>query len=663
MDRRTALVTALSLLTATLAAVPLTTARPTGTGPGAGEVGADLSLPYQHWIVAFDSLAEASVDDGEWRGHEVVSVNDALGFAVVEVDNPVTFHTRDRFADNVDYVEWDDPTAFTTTFTPDDPQYDDQYGFPQINAPGAWDTTLGDDAIKVGVVDTGIDQDHEDLEGTVAGQYDFANDDETANDACGHGTHVAGTVSANTDNGVGVAGTADGVQLLIAKSLTNSLVVTCTGSASDIADGVTWATDNGADVISMSIGSTSQSDTIQEAVEYAWGEGVVLIAAAGNDGDCSDCVSYPAAYPEVAAVTCTNSDEAQCSFSSQGPEAEFAAPGNDILSTYNDGDYTELSGTSMSAPHVSGVAALMLSVDDSLTNTEVRDTLNATAQDLGADGHDNVYGHGEVDAEAAVDAVSGGGGNDAPTADFTHDCTDLDCTFDASASSDPDGSITSYDWELGDGNTDTGEVVDHTYAEGGTYTVNLTVTDDDGATDTASQDVSVSEDGGTGPLFSEDFDDGTADGFTLDGLWHVSDACETPPSTPNYLGYNQDSTCDYDTGEANSGTATFSVDLSSVSEANLTFQHKWETESTSCGLLGCSEYDTMDVEISSDGGSSWDTLDSWSSLDDNQLEFTEATYTIDDYTGGTADIRYVFDTVDSTANDHPGWFIDDVTVE
>ncbi|PSG96978.1 peptidase S8/S53 subtilisin kexin sedolisin [Thermoplasmatales archaeon SW_10_69_26] len=644
-SQRAALLVALVLL------VPTASLAATGPDPAGPPVAAG-----DRWIVGFADLAAADVDDDEWRGHTVLDVNDAIGFAVVELEDPASFHLEDRHRDNVEYVEREDPTAYVTLFTPDDPRYDEQYGFPQIQTPTAWDTTLGSADVNVSVIDTGIDQDHEDLQNTVAEQRDFVGDDGTADDRCGHGTHVAGTVSANTDNGIGVAGTADGVNLFVAKALSDSLVVQCTGSSSDIADAITWSTDNGADVISMSLGSSSASSTIGQAVDYAWERGVLLVAAAGNDGQCSDCVGYPAARERVVAVTCTDSDRQQCSFSSQGPEAELAAPGDDILSTYNDGGYTQLDGTSMSTPHVSGAAGLALSVDPSLTNTELRDAMNTTARDLGDAGHDNEFGHGEVDAAALLDAV-GGDTNEPPQASFTADCTELNCTFDASNATDADGNLTSYDWDLGDGTTATGEVVDHSYEAEGTYTVTLTVTDDEGTQDDATTDVTVS--GSTsGAILEETFDDGAAQSFALSGLWHVTDACHAADSSPNHLAYTQDDTCTYDTGDQTNGTATFSVDTSDARSPQLAFEHRWETESTSCGLISCSGYDHMRVEQRT--GDDWTTIAEWTSLDDNQPNWTSASYDLP--ADASLELRFVFDSRDSQANDYEGWFVDDVTV-
>jgi serine protease len=439
-------------------------------------------------------LYNVGVQDGdafdrgdEFHGATVLSANDAIDFVNVRADDPADFEQRASQDDDVRYLEEDRRDALEPHYTPNDPQISDQWGWgasPGIDAYTAWDTTLGSTDVMVGVLDSGLEKSHEDIGNYLQG-YDFANDDNDPEDKCGHGTHVAGTVGALTDNGVGVAGTAQ-AQILPVKVLDKGMFGSCTGSFADVADGITYATDQGADVIQMSLGCTDCSDSsVKEALQYAWDNGVLTVASAGNDGECTDCVGFPANDGNAMAISAYNSDGNFASYSSQGPEVELTAPGSNILSTYEGNDYAYLDGTSMAAPHVSGTAALVLDVTD-LTNGELRTHLKDTATDMGFS--DNRQGAGSVDAADAVSGFDGGG----PTADFTSDCTELNCTFDGSSST---GDIQSYDWEFGDGTTGTGEVANHTYAAGGTYTVNLTVTNATGATDTTSDTVTVSSGG------------------------------------------------------------------------------------------------------------------------------------------------------------------------
>lgn len=190
------------------------------------------------------------------------------------------------------------------------------------------------------------------------------------------------------------------------------------------------------------------------------------------------------------------------------------------------GNYAYFDGTSMATPHVSGVAALIWSNHTSCTNSEIRNAMNATAEDLGSAGRDNAYGYGLVQARAAVDYLTNngcaGGGtdpvNEAPVASFTDNCTDLSCSFDGTGSSDSDGSIVSYSWDFGDGATASGSTASHDYAADGSYTVSLTVTDDAGATDTATTTVSVSAGGGTDPGGNVTL---SAFGYKVKGVHHA----------------------------------------------------------------------------------------------------------------------------------------------
>ncbi|MFC6991937.1 S8 family serine peptidase [Haladaptatus sp. GCM10025707] len=171
---------------------------------------------------------------------------------------------------------------------------------------------------------------------------------------------------------------------------------------SDVAKGIEWVGDQGFDVGSLSLGGGA-SETLKEAVEYTTSKGVLLVAAAGNDGPCTDCVGYPAAYPEVVAVSSTNQNDGLSSFSSQGPEIDIAAPGSNIYSTYTGGSYATLSGTSMACPHVSGAAGQLMAQGQSAS--QARNTLLSTAEDIGLSANES--GAGLVDVAAALGHNSG----------------------------------------------------------------------------------------------------------------------------------------------------------------------------------------------------------------------------------------------------------------
>ena len=341
--------------------------------------------------------------------------------------------------------------------------------------------------VKVAIIDTGIDYTHPDLNDNYVAGWDFANDDNDPMDGGGHGTHCAGIVAAE-DNEMGVIGVAPAVELYIAKSLFDD------GSAyiSDIVDGIEWAVEEEVDVISMSLGINIDFQSWHDACDAADGAGIVVVAAAGNDGASSsieDNVNYPAAYSSVIAVAATDSNDERAWWSSTGPDVEIAAPGVGILSTYP-GGYATMSGTSMACPHVAGTAALVIASGIS-DNDAVRTCLRETAEDLGESGKDNLYGYGLVNADEAVPPTVP---NTPPVADAGPNQTALmneNVTFDGSGSYDIDDNIATYEWGFGDGTTGTGMTPTHAYEAAGTYTANLTVTDDDGLEDTNTVMVTV----------------------------------------------------------------------------------------------------------------------------------------------------------------------------
>jgi len=456
--------------------------------------------PLAVYVVGFHALPEDAREGSAYGGGHVTRIDEALRFAVVETANPGVLEATAALDERVRYHFLDSLEAFSVTFTPNDARWNDagMYGARHVNAPTAWDTTLGTTSVVVAVLDTGIRRTHEDfVGGRVLQGYDFVNSDTNPNDDCGHGTHVAGTIGATTNNAKGIAGLAQ-VNILPVKVLgpVGGLInVQCSGSHNQIASGIRYAADQGAAVISMSLGGTSGSTALQDAVTYATNKGSLVIAATGNDGPCTNCVNYPAKYADAVAVACTDENKNQCSFSSDGPETDLSGPGNNILSTYTSSDtsYTTLSGTSMSTPHVSGVAALVKSANPSISRADLRTRLQSTAQDRGAAGWDEQFGWGLVDAAAALAGSTPPPPNAAPTASFTATVSGLTVSVNGGGSSDSDGTLVSYSWNWGDGTAaGSGVTASHTYAAAGTYTVTLTVTDDDGATGTTSKSVTVS---------------------------------------------------------------------------------------------------------------------------------------------------------------------------
>jgi subtilisin len=249
----------------------------------------------------------------------------------------------------------------------------------------------------IAIIDTGIDDDHPDLQANIGEGKSYVkcrgrNCDQSWSDDNDHGTHCAG-IAAAVNNTEGVVGVSPGATLHAVKVLDRD----GSGYYSDIAAGINWTADQEYDVGSMSLGGGSSTKTLADACSYATNNGVLLVAAAGNSGSCSDCVLYPAKYSTVMAVSSTTDSGALSGFSSTGPEVEVAAPGSSIYSTVIRG-YGTFSGRSMACPHVSGAGGQLM--DNGYTNSEARDRLGSTAEDIGL--ASNESGKGLLDVAAAL---------------------------------------------------------------------------------------------------------------------------------------------------------------------------------------------------------------------------------------------------------------------
>ncbi len=334
------------------------------------------------------------------------------------------------------------PPAGAGADTPDDPVFEQglQWGLERIDAPNAWRRATGD-GVTIAVVDSGVDLEHEDLADKVVTQISCIGSNGNAN-ACagnaqddnGHGSHVAGIALATTDNGRGIAGVAPDADLMAVRVLANSCDsggCSATGSADDVAAGIRWAADHGADVINLSLGGGMVQGVLGcafcDAVEYAWSVGAIPVIAAGNDS------MVPAGFADEHAVvvSATTRTDARASYSSASSSLlrsarwPIAAPGGEgetaasdcatggtpkgVLSAYwvsgHHDEYACLAGTSMAAPHVAGALAVLLSTGR--TPQEAVDRLLATAQDLGPAGRDDQFGVGRVDLGRAVGAAPG----------------------------------------------------------------------------------------------------------------------------------------------------------------------------------------------------------------------------------------------------------------
>ncbi len=298
-------------------------------------------------------------------------------------------------------------TGWPTDGPPSDSLYGEQEDLPQIHVPQAWPITTGDPTVVVAVIDTGVDLSHPDLAGvTVVSPRNETFNSTDVTDPIGHGTHVAGTIFARTNNGTGIAGIAPNSALMPIKVLDGA----GSGFFSDVLDGVDWARTHGADVINLSLGSALTAEQValfQPTFSAARAAGILVVAAAGNSGN--PLMFYPAGLNGVVSVAAVDATDVEADFSTFNRAVDLSAPGVETLSTVPiAGDpigYERFSGTSMASPHVAGVAALVWAKRPVLGVAELEAVLRASATDLGAPGRDDHYGSGRIDAAAALAAA------------------------------------------------------------------------------------------------------------------------------------------------------------------------------------------------------------------------------------------------------------------
>ena len=364
------------------------------------------------------------------HGTSVLYTSPFAGFKRIKVPPPKTPKQVVELYNREPDVEYAELNYYAYAFfVPDDPYYYLQWHlyetYAGINIEPAWDITTGDPNVIIAVLDTGVAYENfrgfqraPDLANTrfVPG-YNFIRNNAHANDDDGHGTHITGTIAQSTNNGLDVAGIAFNCSIMPVKVLSRR------GEApyTTIADGIYFAADNGADVINLSLGGPSHSVTLRDAVAYAYGKGVTIVCAAGNEYEEGNPTMYPAAYDDFCiAVGATRYDQTRAYYSTTGSYLDLTAPGGDLNVDQNgDGYYDGIlqqtfgssprdwdylwfyQGTSMAAPHVSGIAALLISTG--VTGPDaIREALQNSARDLGPDGWDEEYGWGLVDAYAAL---------------------------------------------------------------------------------------------------------------------------------------------------------------------------------------------------------------------------------------------------------------------
>ena len=345
------------------------------------------------------------------RGHGAKSQGRLNGLNVHVVELPVSAEGHEETVaaalarnPNVKFAEVDRLIA-PSAITDNDTYFSMEWHLPKVFATTAWSYSLGT-GVTIAILDSGVDSSHPDLSAQLVPGWNFYDNNSNTSDVTGHGTAVAGTAAAASDNGIGVSSIAGGARIMPVR------IADPTGYAywSTVAQGITWAADHGARVASLSYQGASASSTIISAAQYLRSKGGVLIVAAGNTG----AIDNTASTPYITVVSATDQNDAFCSFSTYGSFVDISAPGTGIISTMKGGGYGTFSGTSFSTPIVAASAALVIAKRPDFAPSQIDSTLLSTATDLGAAGRDIYFGYGRVNAAAAVQQAA-----TASTADTT----------------------------------------------------------------------------------------------------------------------------------------------------------------------------------------------------------------------------------------------------
>ena len=362
---------------------------------GASNTGSDEIL------VKFKANVSSNVESQihQLMGGRVKEIIPSIGVEVVTVPPGQAKEKIKGYKGHDEVIYAESNSLVEASETPNDTYWDKQWNLVKVQAPEAWNFTHGSPNINIAILDTGIDSSHPDLANKITKIINFTSSP-NAEDGYGHGSHVAGIATAATNNLTGVAG------LGFDSSIFNVKVLGDNGFGYDswVAQGIVWATDNGAQVINLSLGDTAASQVMEEAVNYAWNNGVVVVAAAGNSGTSSPF--YPAYSENCIAVAATDASDNLASWSNYGDWVDLTAPGVSIYSTVRGGNYGYRSGTSMASPHVAGLASLLATLlpdsnSNGRINDEVRDRLENTVDTISSVG----TGKGRINAFKAVDGL------------------------------------------------------------------------------------------------------------------------------------------------------------------------------------------------------------------------------------------------------------------
>ena len=348
-------------------------------------------------------------------------------------DGALEVHTGPRTRTVGDVVAEGPDVAFRPAGDPlplvdglvDDLMRRNQWSLDLLQAETVWATADGEGQV-IAVVAPGVDADHPDLAARMVEGLAVRGTDPTV-DGLGHGTHVAGIAAAVAGDAFGTAGLAHRAQIMPVKVIDDDGL----GYASDVAEGVLWAVDNGATVINLSLAGTQRSTVLDAAISHAVAQGVVVVAAAGNEYRDGNPRVFPAAHDEVIAVASISDPDSRSSFSSVGDWVDIAAPGSSILSARPGGVHGFASGTSMATPLVAAAAALVRQVAPELTPAEVGALLTDTAIDVGPRGRDDEFGHGTMDVLAALAEIAPQPEAEQPEAEQPEESADGEASFGA----------------------------------------------------------------------------------------------------------------------------------------------------------------------------------------------------------------------------------------
>lgn len=399
------------LATAVVMAMVALLLAPAVAGAAAVRVGA-VAAPTGTGSVAFGLVPEAYAEDvlaaAALLGDVVPGPLGAAGVYEVRPRDIGSSSLRSALS-RIDGIQWVEPErAVHALAAPNDPRFWDQYSLEMMQVARAWETSPGSARITVAVVDSGVGP-HPDLDGRLLAGHSLLESGSPTDvfDRNGHGTAVSGIIAGRVHDRLGHAGVSQRVRILPVVALDGDGVGTDVGAG----NAIVWAVDNGADVVNVSLGGQWASTALRSAVRYAQAHGVVVVAAVGNDGE--EAVRYPAAFPEVIAVGAVGRDSAPLASSNRGQEVDIAAPGSGVLSSgWMDSSHRapttqSFTGTSFSAAYVTGVAALLLSKDPTLTPQRVQQLLEQGARDVAEPGWDDVSGWGVVDASASLALLVG----------------------------------------------------------------------------------------------------------------------------------------------------------------------------------------------------------------------------------------------------------------